>query len=640
MKKVALAACLSLREEVTCRLQDLGVLELVDVGEDLQRGMPLSVARDRLDRLTGALKYLEGFTSRRKGLVETFVTVKDPVTPEEFDLITSTYDEEGIVKDCLAGEARLAEIGHRRQQLQDTVTCLSPWLGLNVPVESLEAQDRVCLALGWMANKDVVALAEASLTLPMHVEKVSQEGSRTYVAIFLLAGHPEARDLLERSQITRASFEGLRGTPQQLVDRATEEIRHLDIEEEQIRKKAHGMLEETTNLRALHDNLVFQAERAGATELFTHTQRAFVIRGWVRAKHMPQLEHAFRDLGSRVSILSEDPGEGDDPPVVLENPALIQPFEVVTNLYGNPRYGEVDPTPLLAPFFFVFFGLSLSDGGYGLVLTLLCLYMLKKMDIPEGGKRLFRLLALGGVSTVVFGALTGSWFGNAVQILPFEALKALSARITLFDPLRNPLAVLGLALGMGVLQVWFGILVKMVIDIREGRVLEGLLDQGSWLIFIASVAFFAFEGQLLGTGLGRYLVIAGALLVMFAAGRRQKSLLLKPFSAVLGLYGVVGYVGDVLSYARLLALGLATGVIAMVVNQIAQLPQGIPVVGIVLSILIMAGGHSFNLLVSTLGSFIHSGRLQFVEFFTKFFEGGGKTFRPFRKEGRFTAVKG
>ena len=639
MKKVALVACLSLREEITCRLQDLGVLELVDVGEDLEQGMPLSVARDRLDRVSRALKYLDGFASRKKGLVETFVTVKDPVTPEEFSRIATTYDEERIVQECLASEARLAEIAHRRQQLLDTVACLAPWLRVNVPVESLEDHDKVCLVLGWMAEKNVTALAEASLTIPMHVERVSQEGSRVYVAIFFLAGHPEAKDLLERYQITQVSFEGLRGTPQQLVDKAREELRDLDVQEEQIREKAQGMLAERINLRALYDHLVFQAERAGATELFAHTQRAFVVRGWVRAKDMPRLEQAFTDLGSRVTILSEEPGEGDEPPVVLENPTIIQPFEVVTTLYGNPRYGEVDPTPLLAPFFFVFFGLALSDGGYGLVLTILSLYMLKRLDIPEGGKRLFRLLALGGISTVVFGVLTGSWFGNAVQLLPFEALKHLSARVTLFDPLRNPLTVLGLALGMGIVQVWFGILVKMVIDIREGRVIDGLLDQGSWLVFIASVVFFVFEGQLLGTGVGRYPVIAGALLVMFAAGRRQKSLLLKPFSAVLGLYGVVGYVGDVLSYARLLALGLATGVIAMVVNQIAQLPQGIPVVGVVLSIIIMVGGHTFNLVVNTLGSFIHSGRLQFVEFFTKFFEGGGKPFRPFRKEGKFTAVK-
>lgn len=640
MKKVAVVSHLALREEVTRRLQDLGMVQLRDISQEVAQSAPLEVSEERFDSVTRCLKYLDNFFTRKKGLVETFVNIKESLTPEEFEGIATGYDESSVVSACLSDEMRLSEIGQERQRLGDLAESVSAWLDMEAPLERLEDTKRVCVVVGQIATKEEEALLEASRKLPIHVERISIEGNRSSVVVWYLKDEPEAGAFSEEAQISKVSFEGLKGTPAEVVKASARRLEDLAAEEAEIHGRAQQMLGEHRKLRVLHDHLGFQVERARSTGLFAHTRTAFVVEGWAKSREVPILEENLRDLDDGVAVLSQDPSEGDNPPVILENPRIIQPFEVVTTLYGYPRYNEVDPTPLLAPFFFVFFGLALSDVGYGLGLILLSLYFIRTLNIPEGGKGLFRLLLLGGISTVFFGVLTGSWFGNLLDVLPFQSLKTFVTRAAVFDPISNPLTILALALGMGVFHVWFGVLIKMLIDIREGRVLDGLLDQGSWLVVLASVAYFVLEEASIGTSVGLVPAYVGAVLVMIGAGRRQRNLLLKPFSAIMGLYGGVGFVGDVLSYARLLALGLATGVIAMVINQIAVLPLGIPVLGVVLMLVIMIGGHAFNLLLNTLGSFVHSGRLQFVEFFTKFFEGGGKVFRPFHKEGRFTAIKG
>jgi V/A-type H+-transporting ATPase subunit I len=274
------------------------------------------------------------------------------------------------------------------------------------------------------------------------------------------------------------------------------------------------------------------------------------------------------------------------------------------------------------------------------------MYAIRKFDIPWSQKKLFRLLALCGLSTVIFGAALGGWFGNLYDILPpwLGFFKQFRNALFLFDPIEDPLRMLTISLALGIIQVWFGIAVKMRATVKQSGWVAGLLDQGTWLFLLSALILMilASAGVVPKTlsPVATRLAQVGVLFVIAAQGRAARSWIAKPFLGLYGLYSIVGYFSDVLSYSRLLALGLATGVIANVVNQMALLVKPVPVIGPLLMLPILAGGHAFNFIINILGSFIHAGRLQFVEFFTKFFEGGGKAFRPFRRDNRYTVVRG
>jgi V/A-type H+-transporting ATPase subunit I len=317
----------------------------------------------------------------------------------------------------------------------------------------------------------------------------------------------------------------------------------------------------------------------------------------------------------------------------------VRPFEFVTTLYGRPVYWEFDPTPFLAPFFIVFFGLCVSDAGYGLILAALTFVFMRKMQ-PGGGRKLMQLMFMGGLATTAVGAVTGGWFGIDPGIMP-----AWLGGIVVMNPLEEPMKMLNVVFILGIVQIITGLAIKMVAEFKEGRWLDGILDQLVWIFFIVFLVplgySFILGGEVSADVMGFCQKAAmGAGLVVVATGaRKNPNPIMKALGGVLKLYDIVGYFGDVLSYARLLALGLATGAIAMAINGVAGMARGIPVVGIVAAIIVLLGGHLFNIAVNCLGGFVHSGRLQYLEFFSKFFEGGGRAFTPFQVEKKYSVVK-
>jgi V/A-type H+-transporting ATPase subunit I len=252
----------------------------------------------------------------------------------------------------------------------------------------------------------------------------------------------------------------------------------------------------------------------------------------------------------------------------------------------------------------------------------------------------------GGFVTFIIGALTGGWFGVVLEDLPESlgfAKRALTA-IKIFDPVKDPITMLIISFVLGFIQIWVGIAIDMWWKIKNKQIIDGILDSGTWLYFLSVIVFYgATSFGLLPDSLKKialYLLISGVVVIVLTQGRRQKNVFMKFLSGLGSLYGLVGYISDILSYSRLLALGLATSVIAMVVNLIGILFKDlVPVFGWILMILILVGGHTFNLVINVLGAFIHSGRLQFVEFFPKFFKGGGKIFKPFQRVSKYVSLK-
>jgi V/A-type H+/Na+-transporting ATPase subunit I len=430
-------------------------------------------------------------------------------------------------------------------------------------------------------------------------------------------------------------------------------------------------------------------------ERFGTTERTFMVSGWARESQRTELERALEAITADVDLTFEEPGPADKPPVVLENPWIFRPFEVLTNLYGLPRYDEFDPTPLLAPFFLAFFAICVGDFGYGLMLIAGAWYIKNKLDVAPGVEQFMDLLMFGGAGAMVVGVLFGSYFaldwGMVKGALPFlDAVQVL-------DPLNQLPTFLVLTIVLGLLQLFFGVLVAAYDLARRGDRASAFFDQISTILMFASIGVAAaipqiampaiiigigitaiFKGRALQAALGaegaatwdRALgmgwialliaaliawglrlsipvgwVLLGVTVVGLAVSKTVRRSLVGLLGGLYAVYGMTAFIGDTLSYTRLAALGLSGGLVGMVFNTLAGLVMGGAtglfakgglgilwgIVVVILAALVFVVGHVFNVVINLLGAFVHPARLQFVEFFSKFYEGGGRAYRPFAK---------
>ena len=429
------------------------------------------------------------------------------------------------------------------------------------------------------------------------------------------------------------------GTPSEEIEAINNKIALLNDEKAKIEKQLSDLcVDKLSLLRVIFDFYNWKLDREIALNEAVLTKRVAVFEGWCESKQLDNLKANFDKSGVVCLVEKIEPKEGEEPPVALKNHPLIEPFEIVTKLNGMPGYKDLDPTPFMAFFFFLFFGLALTDVGYGLTLMILSLPFLVYFVISDSAKQFAKLIFLVGLSTSIVGIFFGGYFGISMSKMP-EFLQALQV----FDPIANPLPVFYLALAMGVIQVMFGIFLRVVSEAKNGRLVEGLLTSGTWLfLFVALILFGASSlGYLTSVSEEKMvtLVYVAAIAVMIGNGMVGKTIGEKIKLSLLSAYGSVSYFSDILSYSRLLALGLATSALAFAVNLIAgMVNEMIPYVGIVFAIMVLLVGHAFTLAINTLGSFIHSARLQFVEFFGKFIASTGKEFKPLTRKKSYVHI--
>lgn len=390
-------------------------------------------------------------------------------------------------------------------------------------------------------------------------------------------------------------------------------------------------------LRVVAEVLSWQHDRFAVVETAGATKYTVVFDGWLNQNKRLFIEQEFKSKGLGAAFADLESVEGEEPPVDIVNSAFVQPFELVTRLYGMPGYKDLDPTVFLAGFFFLFFGLSLTDVGYGLFLMVVSVIILTLFKVPKAINLFAKLLLFVGFSTVLVGMLFGGYLGISTDKLP-----AILRELQLFDPIGNPLPVFYLALGLGVLQVMVGMVVKIYSEYKNNRLVDGILDQGPWLfMFCMAILYLATAINYTSVLLPEQIInimYVGVVMIILSSGRHGKTIFEKIKSSMASLYSSIGYFSDILSYSRLLALGLATTALAFAVNLIAAMVADVPYVGAILALIILLIGHLFTLAVNTLGAFIHSARLQFVEFFGKFITGTGKEFTPLARTEKYVTV--
>ena len=384
-------------------------------------------------------------------------------------------------------------------------------------------------------------------------------------------------------------------------------------------------------------------DRIGSMISGVPTDDVFIWSFWMPKQCRSMVEKTVAPYESLSEFSIIEPDEGELPPTLLKNPGWSSSMEPLTLMYGTPTYGGVDPTSLMAPFFFLFLGMCFGDAGYGLLLSGVFGYFIVRHQLSPTLRKFFIMLTVGMVFSVLVGALTGSWFGDSITAFPFlSSLVPIKDALQFLDPMNDPMTLLTISLGLGFIQVIFGLLIAFKNSWTNGERFEAMADHGGWIVFLTGLLLtgLSSSGSLTGSvaAVSKYIAAAGALILVATQGRTKSNIAGKLFSGVLSLYNVTGYLGDVLSYSRLLALGLGSAAVGMVINLLAKLVAGTPYVGIPLAVLIFVLGHLFSIAVNLLGAFIHSLRLQYVEFFGKFYDANGKDFTPLRNTTTFARL--
>ncbi len=646
MLKIQLLGHNSIREELKRFLREAGAIEVTDVSIEHERNQSGEATVRELDELLekagSAAAFLSGYAGKRS-FFDRVASGPMRTTFEEGERLLREFPVDDIWQCCSDLQNTIRNSMDELARSRELVHSLEPWRQVITPLESLTTRQYEVQFWTLPAVELPENLVEIEDRFPLvHFEECSAEGGRSYTMV--IVGKSEADRVSETFKEYagfRSSFDGLEGTPAEVIEAET---KHWDDLERAIRdaeQKARETAAERDKLLLLSDHIREKIGLTGIERQFCFTDSAFVLEGWIIAPARPGLERALSSRFREIEVSFRQPRDDEEPPIALQNRSLSTPYEFVTTLYGRPVYREIDPTPLLAPFFVLFFAMCLTDAGYGLTLSALSALILTRFKPSGGAGKLMRVMFMGGIATAVIGVISGGIFGiDAASLPPFIK------RFVLIDPLEEPMKMLNIAFLMGVVHMLFGMGIRMFANIRAGLVADALFDDLFWmlfLIFLAPLGFSAILGGYVPPAVHLWskravLVIAAA--IFLTAGRKQKGIVKKFFKGLIGFYDVVGYFGDVLSYARLLALGLATSAIAIAVNGIAGMVKGLPFyTGYIVAVLILVLGHAFNFAVNALGAFVHSGRLQYLEFFSKFFTGGGREFKPFRSERQYSVVR-
>jgi V/A-type H+-transporting ATPase subunit I len=600
--------------------------------------------RARLSSVQRAVTFLQRFTPGMT-ILQKLSQVPDFKSRDELEE-TARSGEHGVVERALELERELEETGSAVRELEQRIGLLEPLRALDLPLGDLGG-GAAAESFAARIDRDLFAqLASRAEDRLVHLERIPYEpegGTRN--AYFVLAFHRESGELVEQLEkqfrYEPLSLPGERSTPAQLIEQHRREIDRLLARRETLARRAEELARGISAVRYEHDYLETEIEKEGSKQRFFYTGQTSVIQGWIKKRDLPLLQRALgRYQATHLQEIERE--EGEAPPVAYRNNSLVSPFEIIVNLYSPPNHREIDPTPILMPFYAVFFGICLTDAGYGLVIALIAALAMAMIKTENGVKKFMRLFFILGCFTFVIGALIGTVFGINFDLLPENLawLREARYRIMIFDSSKDVLTFFGLSLALGVVHIIAGYVIKMYMLIRDGEWAEAVCDHLPWVMILVAPAPLVLRQFVPGIeNPMRFflaMLFAAAGILLFFSERTTLNPIKRIGKGIFTIYGITGVLGDVLSYSRLLALGLATGVIAGVMNTLAGMVSQLPLVGIAGFVLVLIIGHLFNLFISGLSAFVHSIRLQFMEFFTKFYTGEGELLTAFSEKRTYT----
>ena len=657
IRKIQIIGHNSIRESVFELLHKWGVVEINDLRNELTEDYFMesrqgSVFEDRLGKVQYILEFLAN-SEEKSGFLEGLTQEKLVLDRVELANILETFGLDETYSQCKTLEERFRKLEVERKRLYEQRTTLIPWRDLLLNLSDLVDTEKTRVVPGIIPLKSYEKfLGELEKTSLLNYScEVRRDKTFVYIVLVFLK---EERDtivpLQKKYEFQETLLPEVNHSAEELLARIEREIGETINREEELKREASSLLRHKPGLMALHDHYYNLKNKEEAGNFLARTSSSFFLSGWIEESKVSRVKKILEEKYPQIEITVSPPRKGEKVPVVLENSKAIQPFEVVTDLYGRPVYGSIDPTPYLAPFFALFFGLCLTDAGYGIVLVALSWLAMKKLKMGPAGKRFFRLIGYGGIAAIFWGAVTGGWFGNMIDRLPesFNFLKSMKGAVVVFDPIENSLLFLVLAVALGFIQVWMGVTIRLLKEIKEKdwqntlfREMPALGIQISLPLLLAIYLFKVLPPAPVLVVISVGLFSLSSLAIFYNQWTTNKGVLFKLFWCWFGWYGVVtgNSVADILSYLRLFALGLTTGLLASAINEISFLISGIPYVGLFLAIVFFLPAHLFNIAMNAFGGYVHTSRLQYLEFFMKFFQGGGEVFKPFAEERRYTVIR-
>lgn len=612
MQKLTLYALKADRDALLLALQKDGSVMLEpEAGSKALPGAEAVSAQ--LDKTGSVLQFLV-----QNGAKNPLFPQKEAVSYQSF--LQESQEGRRLTEQLDTTASKIASLESEAAALRTQAESLEPWLQLDIPLEQLSFTETTHCHVGFLPEKELPAFQEGMQNL-LADWKTYGEGQDGRALMVLAYNRDEeaVKHLLKEHDFSEAVLPKRSGTASQVQQELLQEAKEREDKIARLQQETRDTLPHKQQVELYYDQLSAAHDRLqnGGVE----TVSAFKVQGWVRKDRTQRVEKVIRSVTEAYQLTFADPAEGEIPPTVLENSKLVEPYESVVELYSLPKAGSIDPDAIMAPFHFIFFGMMMSDAGYGLVLTIMLYIALKKFKPTGFARQLALVIFFGGISTIIWGAMFGGWFG-----LEWHPL--------LFVPMNEPLKMLALCFGLGSIHLITGMLLKTKMLLRDGDVMGAVCDQISWLIMF--LGFFLMA--LVPGSIGKYLAWLGAGIIVLFGGRDRKGIISRLIGGLLSLYNISGYLSDLLSYSRIFALGLATGVIAMVINTVAQMLWSAGPVGIVAAILVLLAGHYFNIIINVLGAFVHSSRLQYIEFFGKFYEAGGRAFLPLALRTKYTDI--
>ena len=579
-------------------------------------------------RLTSALETLKHYETKKGGL---FAARPEKTIGELFsdEAYAAALDTAQAVLDAQDARSRLAAEKSRLTAVRESFV---PWQQLPLPLETLGTQHTRILLGTVPAQTDLEALRAKVFEAAdeVQLEQISADQQSLYLLVFVHKCAAEAVGAaLREAGFALTTFDGVQGTAAENIRRTDEAIAACEQQDAEKLAELTALAEQKSALQLAFDRCTQEISKAQAADRLVHSEKTFCLGGWVPCEDVGKLEALLSGFCCAWELTDPAPEEYPDVPVKLKNNKLTWPLNMVTEMYSLPAYDGVDPNPLMAPFFILFYGIMMADMGYGLLMILASIIITKKSRPKGTSGQMFGLMFSCGISTFLMGALTGGFFGDFLPQLvgiidPDTTFKALPS---LFTPLDDTITILIGAMALGFVQIVTGMAISFVEKIKKGQIMDAIWEELTWWVVFAGIACMAL-------GVTNIVLYVGLAMVVVGSGWSAKG-----FGKVTAIFGsvynhVTGYFGDILSYSRLMTLMLAGSVIASVFNTLGAIPGNV-----VFFLLVSVAGNGLNFALNLLSCYVHDLRLQCLEYFGKFYKDGGKPFAPLAINTKYVDIQ-
>ena len=643
MKKLRLMAIRSNKDALLRELICRGCVEFSELEGELQDSQFKNlVARESSGLLSfktqhmalvNAVDVLDKYAPAKKPLLSAKPEVGENVLLDDSGLAAAA----AVAERVSANEDRIKRIGAEESRQNSNIDALVPWAALKLPLETTGTQ-RCSVVLGTVPGSMDLAAMEAALaevTEEAELFLVDEDKAQKYLLLVCIKEeHSAVMDCMRAFSFAIAPVSGMNGTARECIAAAENELKKLADEKRQCTENIVALAVHRDELKLAADVLSTKIARAEAEDKLYGLKSVVFMQGWMPAERESEMAELFDKYDCAWETEDPEPSEYPEVPVKLRSNKVTNALNMVTNMYSLPAYDGLDPNPLMAPFFILFYGLMMADMGYGLLMVIAALVALKKIKPREGSLSFCQLLLYCGIATFAMGALTGGFFGDALEQIGkiIGMPEGWGVLPSLFSPTNDVIYVLVGSMALGLIHLNTGMVINFVKKTKRGQLADAIWEEGAlWVTLVGIVLFILKKANVAGVPV---VLIVGLVMVFYGGSRSAKGVGGKILSVFVTLYNqATGWFGDILSYSRIMALMLAGSVIATVFNTIGSIANSLW-----LFIPVFLIGHALNFALNLLGCYVHDLRLQCLEYFGKFYEDGGRPFRPLMADTKYVDI--